>query len=98
MCTPFFIEWMKTGFNKCTTVDKHLVWPYAKRMENNLSQDLYNLILILGIGSLNTEWYGLFYVVTSVLSLKYIQHVYEHSWGSVWCNFVNFLAIGALLI
>jgi hypothetical protein len=72
--------------------------PCALQMRKGLSQDLYNFMLMIGIGSLNTQYYGIFYVVSSALSLKYIQEIYGHSWGSVWCNFVNFLAIGALFV
>jgi hypothetical protein len=100
LCAPLFVDLMKTGFNKCTTIGNkgHLVWPYVKSFHNGLSQDLYNFMLMIGIGSLNTQYYGIFYVISSTLSLKYIQEIYGHSWGSVWCNFVNFLAIGALFV
>ena len=100
LCTPLFIALMKPGINKCTTIGRtgHLAWPYAQSFYYGLIQDLYNSMLIIGVGSLNTQYYGLFYVVSSIFSLKYIQEIYGHSWGSVWCNFVNFLAIVALLI
>jgi len=100
--SPFFINWMKTGFNKCTKVGSngYLEWPYANSSNLNadISQKLYNLVLGIGIGTLNTKWFGIFYIVISVFSYNHIKEIYGHSWGSIWCNFVNFIALGALFI
>lgn len=102
ICSPFFVNYMKKGFNKCTTIGSngHLVWPYtnSSKSTDQFVETVYNLILGIGIGTLNTKWYGIFYLILSVLSLKYVKQIYGHSWGSIWCNFVNFLAIGALFI
>lgn len=102
LCSIFFINWMKTGFYKCTKVGKngHLVWPYTNSSDLNSSfmQILYNLVMGIGIGTLNTKWYGIFYIILSIFSYNYIREIYAHSWGSIWCNFVNFLAFGALFI
>lgn len=100
ICSPLFINWMKKGFNKCTEVGPsgYLKWPYTNSSSDDLIKTLYNLILVVGIGSLNTEWYGIFYIVLSSLSYNHIIKIYGHSWGSIWCNFVNFLALGALFI
>jgi hypothetical protein len=102
--SPLIINWMKDGFNKCTTVGEngHLVWPYIKsHIKSNIHQlalILYNTVLGVVIGTLNTKWYGIFYVILSVISYKYIIKIYGHSWGSIWCNFINILALGALFI
>jgi hypothetical protein len=100
ICSPLFINWMKKGFNKCTTVSANgnLEWPFANSSKDQLIQTIYNLALGLGIGTLNTKWYGIFYIVLSSLSYNHIREIYGHSWGSIWCNFVNFLALGALFI
>jgi hypothetical protein len=102
ICSPFFINWVNDGFNKCTTVgaNGHLIWPYANSPKtiDQIVQTIYNLVLGIGIGTLNTKWYGIFYVVLASLSYNHIKEIYGHSWGSVWCNFVNFLALGALFI
>lgn len=98
--SPFFINWMKDGFDKCTKVgtNGHLVWPYANSSKSidQIIQSVYNLVLTIGIATLNTKWYGIFYIVLSGFSYNYIREIYGHSWGSIWCNFVNFLAFGAL--
>jgi len=102
LCVPFFLTGMKYGFNKCTKVgvNGHLVWPYTNvdRSIDRIMQTLYNLVLVIGIGTLNTKWYGIFYIILSLFSYNYIREIYGHSWGSIWCNFVNFLALGALFI
>lgn len=100
ICSPLFISWMKKGLNKCTTVgtNGHLEWPYANSSNDEFIQTIYNLILAIGIGTLNTKWYGIFYIVLSSLSYNHIRKIYGHSWGSIWCNFVNVLALGALFI
>ena len=100
ICSPLFINWMKKGLNKCTTVGSngHLEWPYANSSNDQFIQTIYNLVLISGIGTLNTKWYGIFYIVLSSLSYRYSKEIYGHSWGSIWCNFVNVLALGALFI
>lgn len=100
VCSPLFINWMKRGFNKCTKVgpNGHLEWPFANSYNSHIVQTIYNLALAIGIGTLNTEWYGIFYIVLSSLSYNHIRKIYGHSWGSIWCNFVNVLAFGALFI
>lgn len=102
LLSPFFINWMKIGFNKCTIVgaNGYLEWPYANSSKpmDLFAQFLYNLVLVIGIGTLNTEWYGIFYIVSSLISANYIVKIYGHSWGSIWCNFINFLSLGALFI
>jgi uncharacterized membrane protein len=100
--SPFFINWMKDGFNKCTTVGEngHLVWPYTRIKSDihQLLQILYTIVLGIVIGTLNTKWYGIFYVILSSVSYNHIKKIYGHSWGSIWCIFINILALVALFI
>ena len=99
---PFFIDWMRDGFGKCTTVGPkgRLVWPYANSSIpfHQTIQSLYNSVLGVSIATLNTEWFGGFYVITAYFAYIFTKQTYGHSWGSVWCNFVNILATGALFI
>ena len=41
VCSPFFVNYMKKGFNKCTTIGSngHLVWPFT-----NSSQSIDQLV------------------------------------------------------
>jgi hypothetical protein len=100
--SPLFINWMKDGFGKCTTIGKngHLVWPFTNPPNNthSLIQNIYNIILFLGFITLKTDWYGIFYTIMAVFGYYASKSMYGYSWGSIWCNFVNFLAVGALFV
>jgi hypothetical protein len=102
LSSPLFISWMKEGVGKCTTVgpNGHLEWPYANENQSShsLIQTIYNTILSLGFISLNTDWYGVFYVGVAALGYSASKNLYGHSWGSIWCHFVNLLAIGAIFV
>ena len=97
---PLFLDWMKDGVGKCTTIGQngHLVWPYTNTSEHFFEQILYNMIMATGFATLNNEWYGLFYLVMATLGYYKSRITYGHSWGSIWCHYVNILAVGALFI
>jgi hypothetical protein len=97
---PSFMYWMKDGLGKCTTIgdNGHLVWPFTNTNEYFFAEIVYNTLLIIAFISLKTKWYGFFYIFMSVLGFWKSRITYGHSWGSVWCHFVNILAIGALFI
>ncbi len=99
---PLFINWMKDGMGKCTTVGPkgHLAWPFANSDDNShvFVSGLYNILLAIGFITLKTEWYGFFYVIMAAIGHIVSRTIYGHSWGSIWCHFVNILAIGALFI
>ena len=94
---PLYIDLFKGGMGKCTTIGKngHLVWPFETITVESL---VYNTIMSIGFVTLNTEWYGLFYVFMATISYLKSIITYGHSWSSIWCHFVNFLAIGALFV
>ena len=97
---PLYIDWFKDGIGKCTVIGKngHLVWPFTNTNPDSLAHILYNILLAIGFGTLNTEWYGIFYLVMAVLGNIKSRITYGHSWGSIWCHYVNLLAIGALFV
>jgi hypothetical protein len=97
---PLYLDWFKNGVGKCTVVGKngHLVWPFTNETPNALMHSLYNITLGIGVGTLNTPWYGIFYLFMATLGYYKSRATYQHSWGSVWCHFVNLLATGALLV
>lgn len=96
---PLYISWFNDGFGKCTVVGKtgHLVWPFTNTPNLGV-HTMYNTILGIGFATLKTEWYGIFYLIMATLSYHKSIRTYGHSWGSIWCHFVNFLAIGALFV
>jgi len=97
---PLYVDWFKDGIGKCTVVGEngHLVWPFTNAIPYSPAQILYNTLLYIGFGTLNTEWYGTFYLVMATLGYFKSRITYGHSWGSIWCHFVNLLAVGALFV
>lgn len=97
---PLYINWFKDGIGKCTVIGKngHLVWPFINTHLSPLAHTVYNILLTIGFATLNTEWYGIFYVIMAILGYFKSRITYGHSWGSIWCHYVNLLAIGALFI
>ena len=96
---PLYIDWFKDSIGKCTVIgdNGHLVWPFTNT-PNLLVHIVYNLIIGIGFATLNTDWYGIFYVFMAMLGYIKSMITYGHSWGSVWCHFVNLLAIGSLFV
>jgi len=97
---PVYINFVKDSLGKCTVIGKngHLVWPFMSTNSISLTQMLYNILLVIGFATLNTEWYGMFYLIMATLGYFKSRITYGHSWGSVWCHYVNLLAIGALFV
>jgi hypothetical protein len=97
---PLYINWFKDGLGKCTVIGEngHLVWPFTNTNQNSLAQLIYNITLAIGFGTLNTQWYGIFYLIMATIGYFKSRMTYGHSWGSIWCHFVNILAIGALFV
>lgn len=95
---PLYIDWFKSGFGKCTVVGPkgRLMWPFTN--VDSLAQDLYNIIIAIGFGTLSTPWYGIFYLIMATIAKYKSKMTYGHSWASVWCHFVNLLAVGALFV
>lgn len=97
---PLYIDWFKDGIGKCTVIGKngHLVWPFTNTNSYSLAHIIYNILLMIGFATLNTEWYGIFYLIMGIIGYFKSRITYGHSWGSIWCHFVNILAIGALFV
>lgn len=97
---PLYIDWIKDGIGKCTVIgqNRHLVWPFTNSNQYALIHILYNIMLSIGFATLNTEWYGIFYLIMAIIGYFKSRITYGHSWGSIWCHFVNILAIGALFV
>lgn len=98
---PFFVYWTKDIIGKCTKMGKngHLEWSYQPDTLTIVRMNqIYVIMLGLGIVTINTKWYGIFYGFFSVISNYFTQKMYGRAWSSMWCHFVNILAIGALFI
>ena len=97
---PIYIDLFKDGLGKCTVIGEngHLVWPFTNITPISLAHILYNITLGIGFTTLNTEWYGIFYVIMAIIGYFKSRITYGHSWASIWCHFINLLAIGALFV
>ena len=97
---PLYIQWFKDDMGKCTVIGQngHLVWPFANTNEYTFAQLIYNILLGTGFATLNTPWYGIFYLIMATLGYFKSRLTYGHSWGSIWCHYVNVLSVGALLV
>lgn len=91
----------KNTIGQCTTVGKcgHLEWPSTREGDDphNL-QTLYHISMIAGLATLKSTGFSLFYVGTSALAYLYTKKYYRDSWSSVWCHFINSLAVGAVIL
>lgn len=98
---PFFVYWIKDIVGKCTKIGKngHLEWPAQPVSIKTVIMNLmYTLFIAIGFITLNTPWYGIFYFVISMISYFVSRDRYGRSWDSMWCHFVNILAVGSLFI
>ena len=98
---PFFLYWTKSTMGKCTTIGKngHLAWPSQPVTKLDIVMNIFYIIAIgTAIITLNTPWYGIFYGIIAAISYVVSKSTYGRSWGSMWCHFVNILAVAALFI
>jgi hypothetical protein len=102
LSSPLFFNWMQDGIGKCTSVSTkgYLQWPFANSSTypHQIIQSIYNFILLTAFITLNTEWFGLFYVFIAAASYFITRNLYGNSWGSLWCHFVNILAAASLFV
>lgn len=98
---PFFLFWIKNIIGKCTTIGKngHLVWPIQTNpIARVIMNSMYTVFVAIGFITLNTRWYGIFYFIISGIAYFVTIDIYGSSWDSMWCHFINILAIGSLFI
>jgi len=98
---PVFIYGSKDVFGKCTVVGKsgHLEWPDQPfRITDILMNLIYMAVLGIGIVTLRTPWYGILYGIVAFLSYLVSRSTYGRSWNTLWCHFINLLAVAALFL
>jgi hypothetical protein len=99
LLSPVFLWYVSKDFGKCTTVDScgHLAWPALYEDGSFIHlESVYHVLMLLALGSLKNTTFSIFYLVLSGLGYIVSRKYYRDSWGSVWCHFVNALAIGAV--
>jgi hypothetical protein len=90
-----------TTLGQCTKVGTcgFLQWPFINEGDTSAYfQYLYHTSMILGLGTLKSTAFSVFYVISSALSYQFTKKYYSDSWSSVWCHFVNLLAVGAVFL
>lgn len=81
----------------CTTADPvsgHLAWPVV--LPEPWSS-LYYPAMLTPLLSFRDSSFGLLYTFFAALSWTRLRSSKEKTWPSVWCHFVNFLAVFALV-
>jgi hypothetical protein len=93
------------NYGACTRVGAggHLEWatipkPLPLGDFGKLSKVIYYAGMAFPIATLKNTAFGLTYTAISVISVFMLKEASTRSWPSVWCNFVNFLAVLALLL
>lgn len=90
------------NYGKCAVVkDGHLQWDpnEANTPFSLLEYRLYSLAMIYPLLTLKNTLFGILYTLFSFLSLTALTSTdtYVTTWPSVWCHFVNFLSVFALV-
>lgn len=92
---------IKHTLGQCTTVGDcgHLNWPATREEADPYNLQLfYNIAIITGLSTLKSTTFSAFYIISAYLSYIYTKMYYRDSWSSVWCHFVNALAVGAVVL
>lgn len=83
--------------------DSHLDWSPIADVTSEpsfiglLPTILYDLAMVLPLLTLRNPVFGILYVIAASVSRLGLGYVYAQTWPSVWCHFVNALAVFALL-
>jgi hypothetical protein len=97
------VQLMRIGskFGACVVQDRdgHLDWSPVAVVTSYpsfiglLPTVLYDLAMVLPLLTLRNPVFGILYVIAASVSRLGIGYVYAQTWPSVWCHFVNALAV-----
>lgn len=98
---PFQLFHIYQRYGKCvTTSNGHLDWsPIIGDVDpiGVLPEFIYNAAMVFPFLTLKNKLFGLSYIASSIVSRFGIGGAYPQTWPSLWCHFVNGLAVLALL-
>lgn len=85
------------NYGDCSYIDGsgHLVWGHV--FSSKLSEFVYYPAMIYPFATLNSSPFSILYLFFATLSHKMMQSTQGKSWPSLWCHFVNALAVFAVL-
>lgn len=75
----------------------HLEWGHVPNTVSRPLTYLYHFGLIFLFLSFKNTFFGVLYVIFSAVTQFKLWVIYENAWPSVWCHFVNMLALLALV-
>lgn len=80
--------------------NKHLQWTATATNYvpfSYLENKLYGLAMIYPLVTFKHSVFGILYFLAGLLSMDILGANYPETWPSVWCHFVNFLSIFAIV-
>jgi hypothetical protein len=91
-----------THFGECAIVkNKHLQWTISNATNyvpfSYLENKLYGLAMIYPLVTFKHRLFGLLYFLAGLVSMYILGANFPETWPSVWCHFVNFLSVFAIV-
>jgi hypothetical protein len=100
------VQLMRIGsnFGSCVVEDRdgHLDWSPVANVTSDpsfiglLPTVLYDLAMVLPLLTLRNPVFGILYVIAASVSRLGLGYTFSRTWPSVWCHFVNALAVIAV--
>ena len=89
-----------TKYGQCATVkDGHLQWSteYGAAPFSGIEHTLYSIAMLYPLLTFKNTAFSVLYSAFALLSFFIYSSSYTTTWPSIWCHFINFLAVFALI-
>jgi hypothetical protein len=101
---PVQLMHIGTRYGSCVVEDSdgHLDWSPVVNVTSDpsfiglLPTVLYDLAMVLPLLTLRNPLFGILYVIAASVSRLGLGYTFSRTWPSVWCHFVNALAVIAV--
>lgn len=91
----------RNDYGSCVTLDtnKNLIWPGVANQdfEDQLLRSVYYATMLYPLLTLKNSWFSATYTLFGAVSLWMFGETSSKSWPSLWCHFVNALAVLAII-
>lgn len=99
---PFLYSYLNKFTGQCLQADcttGHLDWSSVINVDNTLTFPylVYNVAMVVPIATLRNPLFAGVYLASSLLTRVFLEAKYKRAWASIWCHFVNILAVVALV-